>query len=67
MHLQIQMLIPNAFEYWNYYSIYLKGIRFSKRDFIAKLLYLAVHSISADTGNELADLIIQQEIGIYCS
>ena len=51
---------PNAFDYWNYYSVYLKGIRFSKRDFIAELLYLSGHSISADNGNQLADIVIEQ-------
>jgi hypothetical protein len=41
-------------------SVYLKGIRFSKRDFTAELLYLAGHSIIADNGNQIADIVIEQ-------
>jgi hypothetical protein len=52
--------VPNAHDYWLYYTHYIKEIRFSKRDFIAELLYIAEHSINLNNGNELADLIVQQ-------
>jgi len=52
--------MPNAYDYWNYYLTFVKDIRFSKRDLIAELLYLAGHSISANNGNVLAKTIIQQ-------
>jgi hypothetical protein len=51
---------PNAHDYWLYYWYYIKEIRFTKRDFIAELLYLADHSLEINNNNELANLIVQQ-------